>query len=639
LRESLKEVWDRFPLSVIAIIITFLLISYNISALYIDKISENLLLKFIISTIVVFLLSIGVSIMAETLKFKKFKKYLLYLITIFFWLAFCCYFWIYDIINIFYSEKIIYTMIVLIWIIAFLFSSPFILNLDDKKFPTEQYYNYFIKISFLFLISFILWWLFSLLWSIWLWSIFTLFDLNFLWNKDFYAYLFNFSLVVFAPLFFLSQLPKDILKNKKIEIHNFFKFIINYVTVPFVIGYFFILYSYSLKVLLNFNNWPHQEVSWMVIWFSFFWYLTYIFSQRFEQKDNFITKFRFTLPIVIFLQLPMLFYAIYLRISQYDFTINRYFVVVFWLWLVVISLYLIISKKKILTVIPIALFTVIAVISIWPWGVYNFPENRQLDILNKYLLKADILQNWKIIIPNDKENLDAQTSWKIYDIIWYLVNNHWTESITKVFPKQVSQIRNEHRINWDDMRINDLLWIKNSHSVDRINDRKYIWISSWDLLNELRKKLKVEPYYSWKNIEEQYISFWLKFNSQNEIIDINGYDYLLSVWNPNNMNSNTDRLYYSKYFTNTHLLYIYKGWVVIESFDFTKDFTDIYNKHKNNISRYWHVEITKPLIIEKKWEYTDIKVILTNFLYNNPEYNEWNNSSFNMNWDLLLRIK
>jgi len=84
LKENLKEIWTRFPLSVVAIIVTFLLFAYNISVPYIDKIDQNFLIKFIISTIVVFFLSIGTSIMAETLEFKRFKKNLLYLITIFF---------------------------------------------------------------------------------------------------------------------------------------------------------------------------------------------------------------------------------------------------------------------------------------------------------------------------------------------------------------------------------------------------------------------------------------------------------------------------------------------------------------------------------------------------------------------------
>jgi len=57
----------------------------------------------------------------------------------------------------------------------------------------------------------------------------------------------------------------------------------------------------------------------------------------------------------------MLFYAIYLRINQYDVTINRYFVVAFGLWLLVISLYYVFSKKKYLSIIPaiLTLFTII----------------------------------------------------------------------------------------------------------------------------------------------------------------------------------------------------------------------------------------------------------------------------------------
>jgi hypothetical protein len=57
----------------------------------------------------------------------------------------------------------------------------------------------------------------------------------------------------------------------------------------------------------------------------------------------------------------MLFYAIYLRINQYDLTINRYFVVIFGIWLLVISIYFIFSKKKNLMVIPaiLTIFTII----------------------------------------------------------------------------------------------------------------------------------------------------------------------------------------------------------------------------------------------------------------------------------------
>ncbi|MDR0772292.1 MAG: DUF4153 domain-containing protein, partial [Candidatus Peribacteria bacterium] len=63
-------------------------------------------------------------------------------------------------------------------------------------------------------------------------------------------------------------------------------------------------------------------------------------------------------------QIFMLFYAMYLRINQYDLTINRYFVVVFGIWLLFISLYFVFSKRKNLIVIPAVLTTFTVLISV-----------------------------------------------------------------------------------------------------------------------------------------------------------------------------------------------------------------------------------------------------------------------------------
>jgi len=93
----------------------------------------------------------------------------------------------------------------------------------------------------------------------------------------------------------------------------------------------------------------------------------------------------------------MLFYVIYLRINQYDITINRYFVVVFGIWLLFVSLYYIFSKKKYIgnLIVLLTVFTVI--ISVGPWSVYKLPESRQLERLKNNLIEANILQDGKII--------------------------------------------------------------------------------------------------------------------------------------------------------------------------------------------------------------------------------------------------
>ena len=74
--------------------------------------------------------------------------------------------------------------------------------------------------------------------------------------------------------------------------------------------------------------------------------------------------FRKYFPIVVLPQIPMLGYAIILRINQYDLTMNRYFVVIFGVWLTIISLYFMIGKIKSLTIIPATLTVITLFISI-----------------------------------------------------------------------------------------------------------------------------------------------------------------------------------------------------------------------------------------------------------------------------------
>jgi hypothetical protein len=47
--------------------------------------------------------------------------------------------------------------------------------------------------------------------------------------------------------------------------NKFFSFLVKYVAIPFIYIYFLILYAYTVKVLLNFQDWPKGEVSWLVI--------------------------------------------------------------------------------------------------------------------------------------------------------------------------------------------------------------------------------------------------------------------------------------------------------------------------------------------------------------------------------------
>lgn len=117
---------------------------------------------------------------------------------------------------------------------------------------------------------------------------------------------------------------------------------------------------------MNFSDWPKGIISWMVIGFSSFGYLIYILSRAYAGESHMVAVFRRYFPYMVVPQILMLGYAIYLRVAQYDLTMNRYFVVVFGIWLTIISLYYILSSAKSLRMIPASLLAAILIISIGP---------------------------------------------------------------------------------------------------------------------------------------------------------------------------------------------------------------------------------------------------------------------------------
>jgi low temperature requirement protein LtrA len=130
----------------------------------------------------------------------------------------------------------------------------------------------------------------------------------------------------------------------------------------------------------------------MVIGFSSFGYLVYILSRAYADESHMVAVFRRYFPYMVAPQILMLAYAIYLRIAQYDLTMNRYFVVIFGIWLTIISLYYILSSAKSLSMIPASLVSAILIISVGPWSVYSVPQVRQEARLVRNLETAKILQ-------------------------------------------------------------------------------------------------------------------------------------------------------------------------------------------------------------------------------------------------------
>ncbi len=621
LKNSIKEIVRRFPVWVIIIIIVttlfFALTNWSFS-----NIEENEIIKYCLTFIITFFLSISVYLSSEAYDNPSFEKSIYQLTPL--WFAVLFFYWLKSDLDDF--QNIIFFILSLFGIVWYLFFAPYLLKSNVKQ---SAYYGYFYSIGSVFLTSFLFWFVLVALWSIAIWATMTLFDLDDVLRE--FKLIENWmilSLAFFAPCFGLASIPKRSSFNKNTFKENaFFSFLVKYIAIPFIYIYFFILYAYSIKVISNFWDWPKWEVAWMVIWFSIFGYITYIFSYIFEEKNKFISLFRSSFAYVVIPQLFMLFYAIYLRIAQYDLTINRYFVVVFGMFLATISLYLIFSNKKRLQFIPATLTVFIIIISIWPWSVYNLPESRQFDRLIINLEKANILKDWKVTPLNSYDDIDKDLSKNIYSWINYVCDFNNCEKIIYLFENYYEEIHNREKMVFEENKQRDLENYKNNKKLlEKTNKRVFEKPSKYSIVKAITEKIKVREYYNNYDLNRAYIN--LSLENYNELFPINTtwYSKILNIQEWYKAPSE-----YAKINIQTQVLEIINNWKTIRKIDMTNIFNSLYNNYKIT----WITRLKKTdLTFEVDW----YKIILDNISIKNPDYT-WSfvENYHYINWYVLVK--
>ena len=145
------------------------------------------------------------------------------------------------------------------------------------------------------------------------------------------------AIVAFAFLatnLFLSSL----LEQSSKEYSRYETIFGKYLLVGLSAIYFLILFVYDAKTLVTLEM-PKGVITWLSIGFSTVAILTYLYLTPFKSSKKKLFW------LVVFLQTFMLFYAIGIRIDEYGVTPNRYFVVMFGVWLFGLSLYFLIVKN------------------------------------------------------------------------------------------------------------------------------------------------------------------------------------------------------------------------------------------------------------------------------------------------------
>ena len=505
-----------------------------------------------------------------------------------------------------------------------IFFAPYLKNIfSADKNTIIEHTNYFTLVSWTKIMSAIVGGSVLLLGFIAIGSVRELFDLTGeFWDGKINGHWATFSLSLVAPLYALIHFPelKEIKKNTY-DTNRFFSFLVRFVGIPFILVYFIILYAYSVRVLMNFQDWPNGIISWLVIGFSIFGYLVFIFSESYAAEGKFIKWFRKYFPFAVLPQILMLFYAIYLRIAQYDLTMNRYFVVVFGIWLTIVSLYYTAWKRKLILFIPATLTIISILISFGPWGVFSLPLERQYNRFVSNMEKTGILQDGKIVPLAKSIDMDMEN--EMVSEIEYLCQYKTCEKIRPFFEKALKDAEQKRKHQ------NDVSWISRYERT----------LSSWEASNAIEWAIGIQRRYE-SNVSQnrEYIYLNVDYKERDSFypLDVSEYDSLVQVVG---INTSAPVAAFISIDIDNELLTVRDG-AKTESFSITDFVQKLQSTHGSTDS---HNMNQKDLELTLVSENHTIRVLFESFSYKNPKYdkNKANvyDSSLSINGIALVKTK
>lgn len=311
-----------------------------------------------------------------------------------------------------------------------------------------------------------------------------LFDVNI--KDELYLYTFFIVVFIFGLSMLLSKIPE---KDEDFLDYNYarsLKVLLAYIVIPLISIYTLILYAYFVKILVEWE-WPRGLVSHLVIWYSAI-SVGVIFLITPVIEENKVAKlFRTIFPIANLPILLMMYISIFQRINQYGFTENRYYIVIFGLWITGMMLYFIIKRPLKNIFIPISLSIIVFLSVYGPVSSYSISKWSQNTRFNNILESNNMIQNGNIV-PNPQLEIEAQR--QLNSIVKYFISSH---------------------------DVDDLKALPDEFEIGKMEDTF---------------GFKYEPYYP--GIDgDQYFGYYLDI--YDKPINIDGYDYYvqMSSWREN----------------------------------------------------------------------------------------------------------
>lgn len=240
-------------------------------------------------------------------------------------------------------------------------------------------------------------------------------------NENLYIYTWIIGWFVFAPVHFLYGLPRFEDTYEKQDYNKVLKVLLAYIVLPIISVYTIVLYLYFAKIIVT-RVFPKGIVSYLVVSYSGVGIVTIFLIWPLRNYNKWVKIFTNVYTKLIFPLLVMMFVSIGIRMGEFGYTENRYFILIIGLWATFAMIFINLNKGKnnIVLFISLAIVSIVAVIG--PMSAFNVSIRSQNKRFYEIVSEYNMLENGKI--QNQNVKISEEDKKEITEIISYFDNSH-----------------------------------------------------------------------------------------------------------------------------------------------------------------------------------------------------------------------
>lgn len=250
-------------------------------------------------------------------------------------------------------------------------------------------------------------------------------------NSHMYLYMAIVVWVLFAPIYYLSLLPRFNSGDEKEIEHfkeaskcpGFLVILISYIFIPLITAYTAVLAAYFIKILVTLN-WPSGQIGIMVLIYSAVGIIIYVLSSLIENR--FCRLYLKVFPKVLIPVVIMQLVSVAIRLNAYGITESRYYVALFGVFSLVCGVFLSIRPKNSNGAIAVlaACFALLSIIP--PIDAFTVSRVSQTVRIENILKSEGMLSDGTII---KKPDAGEETKIETTNILNYLYSRGYLSYI------------------------------------------------------------------------------------------------------------------------------------------------------------------------------------------------------------------